>query len=107
MELDQHPIKPEKPQETVEKKALGRPKTRKDEDKKAQLRKASAKFYAGHKVEKNAEHKANYIQKNGIDPNRVRIQCPHMKKDGSRCTRTTFNAYCAHHKPKRVVNNVV
>ena len=99
MEHNEPPVEPIQ-QDNVEKKDRGRPKTRTEDDKKAQLRKASNKFYAGHADQKRVEHKNYYNAKNGIDPNRIRIQCPHMKKDGSQCPRTTFNAYCAHHKPK-------
>lgn len=93
------PIEPV-PQQIVEKKGRGRPKTRTDEDKKAQLRKASNKFYAGHAEQKRVEHKNYYIAKKGIDPNRVRIQCPYIRRDGSQCPTTTFNQYCSDHKPK-------
>jgi predicted metal-dependent hydrolase len=103
MEHNQMPIEPV-PQKIVEKKVGGRPKTRTEEDKKAQLRKASANFYKKHTEQKKQERRHNYNQTNGIDPNRVRIQCPYIRRDGSQCPTTTFNQYCSDHTPKRAVN---
>jgi predicted metal-dependent hydrolase len=90
--------------EIVEQKVGGRPKTRTEEDKKAQLRKASAKFYEKHTEKKKQDRRNLYNRQNGIPADRVRAQCIHIKRDGTQCPTTTFNQYCFNHTPKRAAN---